>query len=70
MAQALQAEELAKMMQWDFKAYDLDTVDGLAEAAFNNVQFDKELPQIIRLDDEGSRDWKGNKVADLKRWLA
>lgn len=46
-------EALAKEHSIEFKAYDLETVDGLSEGAFAGVVSTKPLPQIFVVEPNG-----------------
>ena len=65
---AARAERIASVHGLEFKGYDLDTVDGLAEAAFESVPSGAQLPYLV-LAEDGVTKFVSSSVLRIAREL-
>jgi len=77
LAQLSHAEGIAKNAKppMNFEPYDLDTVDGLSEGAFQGVHSGSVLPVFIMIQEDGRKqqlilefDGKGNESIEVRNW--
>lgn len=60
---------LAEEFGIEFQAWDMDTVDGLAEVAFACAKTPSVVPHIVLQDDKERRLLETNSIEDVGRFL-